>query len=197
MESLSDGMFAFAATLLVVDLALHPPGTALQQVVRAWPSFVAYIISFLTIGAAWLVHTELTDRLAQTDPVFLRLNLLLLLAVVFLPFPTRLIADALYHPHPSSQRVFVTIYGLTLLAIHTLGSALEAYAGHEHLYKPRRDDEGTDGEQRKLLRVLIGYVIAILIGIALPDVAVVLYFGIAVYAIFPFREVRRLLSKGS
>jgi uncharacterized membrane protein len=98
MESFSDGVFAFAATLLVVDLALHPPGTALQQVVHAWPSFVAYIVSFLTIGTAWLAHTGLTDRLVRTDPLFLRLNLLLLLVVVFLPFPTRLIADARYHP---------------------------------------------------------------------------------------------------
>lgn len=195
MESLSDAMFAFAATLLVVDLALHPPGTALQQVVHAWPSFVAYIISFLTIGAAWLAHTGLTERLAQTDRVFLRLNLLLLLAVVFLPFPTRLIADALYHP--SSQRVFVTIYGLTLLAIRLLGSALDAYARHEHLYTPHRDSEEADGEQRNLLPVLIGYVIAILIGIALPDLAVALYFGIAVYAILPFREIKRLLSRRS
>ena len=74
MESFSDGVFAFAATLLVVDLALHPPGTALQQVLHAWPAFAAYVISFLTIGAAWLAHTALTDRLTQVDTIFLRLK---------------------------------------------------------------------------------------------------------------------------
>ena len=76
MESFSDGVFGFAITLLVLDIALHPPGTPLQQLLHAWPVYLAYVISFLTIGAAWLAHTTLTDRLARTDPLFLRLNLL-------------------------------------------------------------------------------------------------------------------------
>ena len=156
---------------------------------------LAYLISFLTIGAGWLAHTGLTDRLARTDPIFLRLNLLLLLAVVFLPFPTRLVADALYHP--SSQRVFITLYGLTLLAIRLLGAALDGYARREHLYSPHGDGEEPDGERHKLLPVLIGYVVAILLGLALPDLAVALYFGIAVYAIVPFREVARLVFRRS
>jgi uncharacterized membrane protein len=78
-----------AATLLGVDLAIHPPGTALHQVLQAWPSYLAYVVSFLTIGAAWLAHTSLTDRLEHTDPILMRLNLLVLIVVVWLPFPTR------------------------------------------------------------------------------------------------------------
>ena len=84
MEGFSDGVFAFAITLLVLDLAIHPPGGALRQLFHAWPSYVAYLISFLTIGGAWLGHTALTDRLTQVDSLFLRLNLLLLLVVAFL-----------------------------------------------------------------------------------------------------------------
>jgi uncharacterized membrane protein len=191
MESFSDGVFGFAATLLVADLALHPPGTALQQVLHAWPSFVGYIVSFLTIGTAWLAHTGLTDRLARTDPIFLRLNLLLLLAVVFLPFPTRLIADALNDP--SKERVFITMYGLTLLTIRVLGFALDAYAGREDLYS-HDDGAKSHADRQKFFPVVIGYVIAIVIGLVLPQLAVALYFSIAVYAIVPFREVRRVLS---
>jgi uncharacterized membrane protein len=85
MEGFSDGVFGFAMTLLVADLALHPPGTPLQQVIHAWPAYLAYLTSFLTIGGAWLLHTALTEQLAQIDQLFLRLNLLVLLAVVFLP----------------------------------------------------------------------------------------------------------------
>ena len=129
-------MFAIAITLLVLDFAIHPPGSPLHQVLHIWPSFVAYLISFLTIGAAWLGHTTLTDRLARTDSVFLRLNLLLLLAVTFLPFPTGLVGEALREP--SSERVFVTLYGATLLAIRLLGFALDVYADSEHLYARRR-----------------------------------------------------------
>ena len=196
MESFSDGVFAFAATLLVVDLALGPGSTALQKVLHAWPGYVAYIISFLTIGAAWLAHTALTDRLTQADPLLLRLNLLLLLAVVFLPFPTHLLAEAQPNASVEGERVLVTMYGLTLLAIRLLGSALDAYARHEHLYSPHEDgEEPQDAPPKKLLPVVIGYVIAILIGLASPGAAVALYFGLAVYLIVPFREVARVLFR--
>jgi uncharacterized membrane protein len=195
MEGFSDGVFGFAITLLVLDIALRPPGTALQQVLNAWPAYLAYVTSFLTIGGAWLAHTGLTDQLARTDSLFLRLNLLVLMVVVFLPFPSRLIADSLRNT--SGERVYVTLYGLTLLAIRLLGSALDAYARREHLYSPHQDDEEVHADRRKLLPVVTGYVIAILIGLALPLLAVALYFGIAVYLVVPFREAARLLHRRS
>jgi hypothetical protein len=76
LAAFSDGVFSIAATLLVLDLAVHPPGTPPQQVLHAWPGYVAYVVSILTIGAAWLDHTALTDRLARSDPIFLQINLL-------------------------------------------------------------------------------------------------------------------------
>jgi uncharacterized membrane protein len=191
MEGFSDGVFAFAITLLVLDLAVHPPGTPLRQLLHAWPSYLAYIISFLTIGGAWLAHTALTDRLDRADSLFLRLNLLLLLVVAFLPFPTGLMAEALHDT--SGERVYVTLYGLTLLAIRLLGAAVDAYARHEHLYSPKGEGEELQSAQRKFLPVVIGYVIAILIGLAVPQLAVALYFGLGVYLVVPFREVSRLL----
>ena len=137
----------------------------------------------------------MTDRLARTDSLFLRLNLLVLLVVVFLPFPTGLVAEALHEP--SDERVYVTLYGLTLLGIRLLGSALDAYARHEHLYSPKGEGEELHSTQRKFLPVVIGYVIAILIGLAAPVAAVALYFGLAVYLVVPFREVSRLLFRRS
>jgi uncharacterized membrane protein len=86
MVALSDGVFGFAMTLLVLDIAVRPPGTPLEQLLHAWPSYVAYVVSCLTIGGTWLLHTVLTERLARADPIFVRLNLLALLVVVFLPF---------------------------------------------------------------------------------------------------------------
>jgi uncharacterized membrane protein len=194
LAAFSDGVFAIAATLLVLDLAVRPPGTPLQQVLHAWPGYVAYVVSFLTIGGAWLAHTAMTERLTRSDPIFLQINLLVLLVVAFLPFPTRLVTDAL-HAGNDSERVAVTIYGLTLLAIRLLASALDAYARREHLYSPQGDGEELHRDRRKLLPVVIGYVIAILIGLVLPAVAVALFFGIAVFLIVPFREVTRLVFR--
>ena len=193
MEGFSDGVFGFAITLLVVDIALHPPGNPLQQALDAWPAYLAYVTSFLTIGGAWLQHTALTDQLAQIDQLFLRLNLLLLLVVVLLPFPTRLIAQAQHNT--SGERVYVTMYGLTLLAIRLLGSVLDAYARYEHLYSPAGEDEELQSTQRKFLPVVIGYVIAIIIGLLQPVVAAALYAGLAVYLVVPFREATRVLIR--
>ena len=194
MEAFSDGVFAIAITLLVLDLAIHPPGSPLHQVLHIWPTYVAYLISFLTIGAAWLGHTALTDRLDRTDSIFLRINLLLLLVVTFLPFPTGLVGEAIREP--SSERVFVTLYGLTLLAIRLMGFALDEYAEREHLYALTNNDE-EQRERRQLLPVVAAYVIAILIGLAFPVLAVCVYLGIAVFLVIPFREVSRLLFKHS
>jgi uncharacterized membrane protein len=103
MKAFSHGVFSIAATLLVLDLAVHPPGTPLQQVLHGWPGYVAYLVSFLTIGGAWLGHTALTERLTRTDLIFLQINLVLLLVVAFLPFPTRLIAEAHQRQAPSAS----------------------------------------------------------------------------------------------
>jgi uncharacterized membrane protein len=186
-------VFSIAATLLVLDIAIHPPGSPLQQVLNAWPAYLAYVVSFETIGAAWLAHTALTDRLARSDSIFLQINLLVLLVVAFLPFPTRLTADALHNE--TAERVAITLYGLTLLAIRLLGAALDAYARREHLFFSQGDGDGVQAPRRKLLRVVIGYAIAIIIGLVLPGLAVALYFGIAVYLMVPLRQVARLLFR--
>ncbi|MGW3663021.1 hypothetical protein [Streptomyces sp. NPDC005141] len=79
----------------------------------------------------------MTDRLTRADPNFLSLNLLFLLVVVFLPFPTQLVTEAL--GTDEGEIVAATVYGLTLLAIRVLAAAVDAYARREHLYAPRED----------------------------------------------------------
>ena len=194
MEALSDGVFAFAMTLLVVNLAV-PPDHLLHQLLRTWPTFLAYVVSFFTIGAGWMAHTALTDRLDRVDQMFLKLNLLVLLAVGFLPLPTRLVASTLHSP--SNERVAVTVYGATLVAIRILGFALDTYARREHLYRTGREGEELRREGRQLLPVLGGYAVAIAVGIAAPQVAVALYFAITVYLFFPLRVIGRYLSHRS
>ena len=95
LEAFSDGVFAIAVTLLILDIGVsgtagHDLGAAIRGL---WPSYLAYVASFSTIGAAWLGHNAITEYLERTDAAFVRLNLLLLLAISFLPFPTRLVAE--------------------------------------------------------------------------------------------------------
>ncbi len=111
LEAFSDGVFAIAITLLVLELSIGDSGTALERVLATWPLYLADLVSFLTIGAAWLAHTVITHRLIEVDGIFLRLNLLLLMFVSLLPFPTRLVAERL--EVLSGERAFVAMYGLT------------------------------------------------------------------------------------
>ena len=191
MDGFSDGVFSIAATLLVLDISIHPPGTALERLQHAWPAYLAYLVSFLTIGAAWLNHTALTNRLTRADSLLLRLNLLLLLVVAFWPFPTKVVADALREG--PRQRTYVTLYGLVLLLIRALGWVLDEYASREHLYAAESEDNETRMEERKFIPAVLSYVVAVLVAIVLPTLALIFYFGIVIYLIVPFRELGRLI----
>jgi uncharacterized membrane protein len=190
LEAFSDGVFAIAITLLVLDLAIGQSGNALHRVLDGWPFYLAYVVSFLTIGAAWLAHHRITGRLTKADSILLRLNLLVLLVISFLPFPTRLVAEGLHET--DGERVYVTLYGLTLLAARVLLFALDEYARREHLYA---DDETDEDEKVRanLFPVVLAYVAAILIGLAVTGVAVGLYCLLAIFLVVPFKELRRLL----
>jgi uncharacterized membrane protein len=193
MEAFSDGVFAIAITLLVLDLALRPPGSALHQFLEGWPSYLAYVISFLTIGAAWIDHNALTDRLSRVDTVFLRLNLIFLLVVVFLPYPTRLVARGL-HESLSPEEVSTVVYGVTLLLIQLLFHTLEVYSRRERLRLPGEDDPDLRDERRKFRYVVAGYVVTIGIAVVLPTVSVALYCAIAIYLVVPLRAVGQLIA---
>jgi TMEM175 potassium channel family protein len=190
MEGFSDGILAFAITLLVVDITLRPPGSPTQEFFRGWPSYVAYLVSFFTIGAAWLAHHGLTDELDRVDPIFLRLNLLFLLAIAFLPFPTRLMVEGLERT-TTWQRLAVVVYGLTLLLIRLLLTALSAYALRRHLRKAGAADPDLNEARKKFYYAITGYLLTILIGLFIPELAIFLYFAIAVYLFVPFRTVAR------
>ena len=129
MEAFSDGVFAIAITLLVLELAV-PNGSEddlLDGVLNQWPSYLAYLVSFASIGAVWLEHTVITEFLDHATSVLIRLNLLLLMVVSFLPFPTRLLGEHIGADEP--ERVAVTIYGLNLVPGVGAGVAAVALCG--------------------------------------------------------------------
>jgi uncharacterized membrane protein len=194
LEAFSDGVFAIAITLLVLDIAVRPGGTALQELFSGWPTYVGYVVSFMTIGVAWIGHTAMTEELRRVDAVYLRLNLLLLLFVVFLPFPTRLVTEAF--GDREAERVAATVYGITLLLIRLLGISLDAYAIRTGLYVAQVADDELARSRRKAFSGMVLYLVAILVGLVLPGVAVTVYFGIALFLVVPWREVSRLIVRG-
>jgi uncharacterized membrane protein len=127
VEAFSDGVFAIAITLLVLEL--HVPrgldsSSLRRALLEAWPSYFAFLTSFLTIGIMWLNHHRIFGLLRRVDHTTLILNGLLLLGVSVVPFPTSLVAEYLGHP---GERVAVVIYAGVAVYIATAFTLLWRY----------------------------------------------------------------------
>ena len=100
VEAFSDGVFAVAITLLIFDV--HVPnataGSLGAGLLKQWPSYVSFLISFTFIGIMWVNHHRLFNHIRRSDNLLLFLNLLLLLGVTTVPFPTELLANRYFIP---------------------------------------------------------------------------------------------------
>ena len=119
-EAFSDGVFAIAITLLVLEIRVPESafGHLWSGIADQWPSYLAYVTSFLTIGGIWGVHHGIFRRLQYANRELMLTNLLLLMAVAFLPFPTKLMAEAIHDT--GAARAAAIFYGAALLAISLL-----------------------------------------------------------------------------
>ena len=191
MEAFSDGVFAIAITLLVLELSVPEgsEGQLLSAVLSLWPSYLAYLVSFATIGATWLGHNSITHYMHGANTAFLRLNLALLLVVSFLPFPTKLLAEFL--ESRQDEKVAATIYGVTLLAVTSLLSVMWGQAVRHRLVHPATGDEEITLLSSRLRPSLALYVVLIVVGWFIPLIAVIGYLVVAFFLIFPLRRRRR------
>jgi uncharacterized membrane protein len=201
LEAFSDGVFAIAITLLVIEIAVphHAGGHLLSELLRERPVYLAYFISFMSIGLVWIEHNALTEALERVDAGFLRLNLLLLLLVAFLPFPTKVMSEylSLVDTEHGGERTAVAFYGIILFLMSLMLIVLGKYAEREGLFG---DDAA--GERKEENRVkyqlapsLVFYAIATIAGLIQPYAGVALYVVIGVYLLLPVRTVRRWLGR--
>jgi uncharacterized membrane protein len=193
LEAFSDGVFAIAITLLVLELAVDPIAgdDLVRGILAQWPSYLTYITSFLTIGAVWIIHSSVTGALRAADGTLYRLNLLVLLVVSFLPFPTRLVGESI--ESEDAERVASAFYGLTLLALSVAFTLFVRYAARERRLVKDHIPEAVLASAARRGPSLSFYVIAIAVSIVLPLAAVALYLAIAVYLTVPAGAVRRVL----
>jgi uncharacterized membrane protein len=143
VEAFSDGVFAIAITLLVLDLKVPraeslPPGLGLSQYLAGqWPVFLAYLVSFCTILIMWVSHHRLFNLIKRVDDVFMYLNGLLLLFISVVPFPTSLLAEHIQHEYAP---VAAAIYASNSVAIAIMFNLLWRYGAHNN----RLLQKGTD-----------------------------------------------------
>ena len=125
LEAFSDGIFAIAATLLVLEFTVTSGRDLGDQLLHLWPAYLAYATSFLTIGIIWMNHHFCVETIARADRALLFLNVLLLITVSFLPFPTRLVAEYLQKP---GEQAAVYAYDATFVLMAVLFNLWWRYA---------------------------------------------------------------------
>ena len=185
IEAFSDGVFAIAITLLVLDLDLPETDQGVWRgLVDEWPQFAAYLTSFFIIGIMWVNHHSMFRSIVRADRLLLFLNLLLLLWTTLLPFPTRLVAAHLRDGgHDAAVAEAVYSANLTLAAIAFSLIWMHAVRGGRLLAAPL----GRREEWRSIGRFSAGTVLyGATIGIAFVSAgaALAIQFGLALYYLF-------------
>jgi uncharacterized membrane protein len=164
VEAFTDGVFAFAITLLVVTIAQPEDYRHLaHDLARRWPSLAAYVVSFAVIGIMWLNHHSVFGHFNRVDRGLYYLNLFLLMTVAFLPFPTGVLGQAL--ARGQGERTAAVVYAVTMTVNGLAWSALWLYASHN-----RRLLRADFPEQQRRISTLLfttgAVVYAVSIGVA-------------------------------
>jgi uncharacterized membrane protein len=193
LEAFSDGVFAIAITLLVLELGVEEGAEEdlLHAILHEWPSLLAYMTSFLTIGVIWLQHSAITGALRTADATLYRLNLVVLLLASFLPFPTKLAAE--FYDDRDAERVAAVFYGLVLLALALALTVFVRYAAEHRRLVKHEVEAKTVEEALAHQPSFLFYGIGIGVSLVWPRVGVVLYLVTAVYLGVPGRTLHRLL----
>lgn len=180
LETFADGVFAIAATLLIltVDGAVGGEGINLGAELRhAWPSYVGYVVSFVTIGIMWLNHHTVMSLVERVDRRFLLANLGLLMCIAFVPFPTRLMAE---HIRGAGAESAALAYGFTLTATALFFNTVWLYASRGgRLLRADCDPRAVAGITRTYMPGPWIYLGATLVAFASPTASALLYLAIA------------------
>ena len=179
----------------------HAGSHLLSALFHERPIYLAYFIAFMSIGVVWIEHNALTEALERVNAGFLRLNLLLLLLVAFLPYPARVMEEylRLTDTEHGGERTAVAFFGIVLFLMSLMLIVLGATLSVEGLFGGDAAEERQE-ERRvtyQLAPSLIFYAVATVLGLIQPYVALVLYVLIGVYLLLPVRTVRRWLRRSS
>ena len=141
IEAFSDGVFAIAITLLIIEIGVpHVTITESlsEKLIHLWPSYLGYAISFLVIGTVWANHHNRFRLIVRSDHVLLFLNVLFLMCVAFIPFPTALLAE--YIREEEHRITAVAVYSGTLAVTAVFFTLLWLYAAGNYRLVDRRVD---------------------------------------------------------
>jgi uncharacterized membrane protein len=191
LEAFSDGVFAIAITLLILDVNV-PSGSGAHlahALVQEWPSYLAYGTSFLTIGVIWVNHHAMFSMVAHADRALLFVNTVFLLVVAFIPFPTRLLAE--YIRDPGGARTAAVFYGLTFIMVAVVFNVTwQAISNGRRLIREDVPQQSVDDITRSFIPGIPIYAGATAVGFLSPIASALLYLLIAVFYALPASVTR-------
>ena len=167
----SDAVFAIAITLLALEIHLPVEAAGLSDLqlmnslIEIWPKYLSFIISFLVIGNFWISHHRRFRSITRYDTRLLLLNLVMLMCIAFIPFPTSILSE-------NSNRTATIFYALSIAMTGLLSTILWWYASRENRLTMKSFDDQI--ARRYLLSILtIPVVFLLSIGLAFinPDLA--------------------------
>lgn len=179
LEAFADGVFAIAATLLILNVAVTETRPLGGELLRIWASYVAYAVSFVTIGIIWVNHHAVMHQIARVDRTFLVINILFLMVIAFIPFPTRLLA---VYVTTDQAEAAALAYGITLTLTAVLFNVLWWYAAiGRRLLRQDADQKVIDGISRSYLPGPPLYLTATVVAVISPLASAGLYLAIAIF----------------
>jgi uncharacterized membrane protein len=179
LETFSDGVFAIAATLLVLEFSVTSGHDLGHKLVHLWPSYLAYVTSFVTIGIIWMNHHHTVSLIGRVDRTFLFINNFLLLTVAFLPFPTGLVGKFL---RGEGEQAAALAYAGTLVVMAALHQVWWGYARvNRRLIADGTPDSALRAVDRAYLPGLPMYGAVFVLAFFSPLAAVLLTFAIAAF----------------
>ena len=189
IEAFSDGVFAIAITLLVIEIGVPhlengSGGTTLfGALIGQWPSYLGYVISFLQIGVVWANHHNRFTYIVRSNHVFLFLNILFLMCVAFIPFPTALLAEYI---QSEERTTAIAAYTGTLAVTAIFFTLLWYYAANGYrLVNHNLDPATLQAMTRRYVAGMVLYIIAFALTFANALLSLALVVGLALVFVLP------------
>ena len=197
LETFSDGVIAIAITLLVLELKVPhvAEGQSLANALaNQWPSYAAYVVSFLTIGIMWVNHHHMFTMIERTDHTFLMLNVIWLMTIAIVPWPTALVADQLREA--DGRMIAALVYGGMMVAIAIMFNVVWHYAARDNrLLDPKADRQAVERINRSYALGPASYLVAALLAFIEPLASLIAYAAMALFWSLPGPAQGRLASK--
>ena len=182
-EAFSDAVIAIAITLLVLEIRppdVGPHESLARALFDLWPKYATFAVSFLTIGVMWVNHHALFERIGRIDRRLMFINLVLLMAIAFVPFPTAVFGDYVDQPH--NGHTAAALYGINMLLVGFGFLAMWLrLLHHPELRAPGFGDAEVRQSLQRTLPGPLTYVVAIGVSFVSAPAALVMYAAVVVY----------------